>query len=255
MKLGRNDPCPCGSGKKHKHCCMNTVSTKQHAQIFDDITQTLAMNPELSLDELNLVAEQTIAARNNQADSDFCGLCPTQISNWLYAPFNELTKVTFNTPADLSSSPVMSYLALIFTEAMQQGGSIKATAKGNLPAKLVKQASELLPNFAVSKYPIHISISEFAGSNEDKFNALHSRVLWLMLPVLFTIKVAIFILKNRCKSCIKPRGLMLFTSLCSKPPSCNTIGVTSTALPIAWICAHFGYLCCGDYKNMPRSSN
>ena len=20
-KAGRNDPCPCGSGKKHKHCC------------------------------------------------------------------------------------------------------------------------------------------------------------------------------------------------------------------------------------------
>jgi hypothetical protein len=22
-KVGRNDPCPCGSGKKHKHCCIN----------------------------------------------------------------------------------------------------------------------------------------------------------------------------------------------------------------------------------------
>ena len=21
---GRNDPCPCGSGEKYKHCCMNT---------------------------------------------------------------------------------------------------------------------------------------------------------------------------------------------------------------------------------------
>jgi preprotein translocase subunit SecA len=20
-KVGRNDPCPCGSGKKYKHCC------------------------------------------------------------------------------------------------------------------------------------------------------------------------------------------------------------------------------------------
>ena len=20
-KIGRNDPCPCGSGKKYKHCC------------------------------------------------------------------------------------------------------------------------------------------------------------------------------------------------------------------------------------------
>ena len=23
-KIGRNDPCPCGSGKKYKHCCMRT---------------------------------------------------------------------------------------------------------------------------------------------------------------------------------------------------------------------------------------
>ena len=24
MKIRRNDPCPCGSGKKYKHCCMRT---------------------------------------------------------------------------------------------------------------------------------------------------------------------------------------------------------------------------------------
>jgi hypothetical protein len=23
MKIGRNDPCPCGSGQKHKHCCLD----------------------------------------------------------------------------------------------------------------------------------------------------------------------------------------------------------------------------------------
>ncbi|MDH3560983.1 MAG: SEC-C metal-binding domain-containing protein, partial [Gammaproteobacteria bacterium] len=22
-KVGRNDPCPCGSGKKYKHCCLH----------------------------------------------------------------------------------------------------------------------------------------------------------------------------------------------------------------------------------------
>jgi SEC-C motif-containing protein len=25
-KVGRNDPCPCGSGKKHKRCCLGTLS-------------------------------------------------------------------------------------------------------------------------------------------------------------------------------------------------------------------------------------
>lgn len=24
MKIGRNDPCPCGSGRKHKHCCLRS---------------------------------------------------------------------------------------------------------------------------------------------------------------------------------------------------------------------------------------
>lgn len=24
-KVGRNDPCPCGSGKKHKKCCLSAV--------------------------------------------------------------------------------------------------------------------------------------------------------------------------------------------------------------------------------------
>ena len=29
MKIGRNDPCPCGSGKKYKKCCLNKPSTIQ----------------------------------------------------------------------------------------------------------------------------------------------------------------------------------------------------------------------------------
>lgn len=32
-KIGRNDPCPCGSGKKFKKCCMNqTAKPKQHPE-------------------------------------------------------------------------------------------------------------------------------------------------------------------------------------------------------------------------------
>ncbi|WP_372943961.1 YecA family protein [Shewanella sp.] len=177
MKLGRNDPCHCGSGKKFKRCCMSSVS-KQHAQVFDDVEAMLAMNPNLSLDELNTALQHKVQDRNNQPHPDFCGVTPTQMANWLYAPFDELQWVTISTPDELLVSPVMRYLILILDEAMAQDGSFKATSKGNLPAKLVKQASELLPEFAVSQFSRNISISEFAGSNEDKFNALHyTRVL------------------------------------------------------------------------------
>ena len=177
MKLGRNDPCHCGSGKKFKRCCMSSVS-KQHAQVFDDVETMLAMNPNLSLDELNTALQHKVQERNHQPHPDFCGVTPTQMANWLYAPFDQLQWVTISTPDSLSASPVMRYLALILDDAMAQEGSFKATTKGNLPTKLVKQASELLPEFAVAQFERNISISEFAGSNEDKFNALHyTRVL------------------------------------------------------------------------------
>ncbi|OEE76398.1 YecA family protein [Vibrio genomosp. F6] len=185
MKPGRNEPCPCGSGKKYKRCCMNSIS-KQHASMLDDIEQVATMNPNLSLEELNIVAEQKIKAANDRPRPDFCGLSPTQMSNWLYAPFKELEGVTIHTPDDLKTSPVMCYLALILDEAMQGDGSFKATSKGNLPTKIVKQASELLPELAFSQFERHISISEYAGSNEDKFNALHySRVLAEIAGIIY----------------------------------------------------------------------
>jgi hypothetical protein len=28
MKIGRNDPCPCGSGKKYKKCCLSETYTE-----------------------------------------------------------------------------------------------------------------------------------------------------------------------------------------------------------------------------------
>jgi len=31
VKVGRNDPCPCGSGKKYKHCCYAKDSVKHEA--------------------------------------------------------------------------------------------------------------------------------------------------------------------------------------------------------------------------------
>ena len=29
-KIGRNDPCPCGSGKKYKQCCIEKATVKRH---------------------------------------------------------------------------------------------------------------------------------------------------------------------------------------------------------------------------------
>ncbi|NAW65274.1 YecA family protein [Photobacterium halotolerans] len=209
MKPGRNDPCPCGSGKKYKHCCMNKVS-KPHAEVFDDVESMVAMNPDLTLDELNVVMQHKMQARNNRPHPDFCGLSPTQMANWLYAPLDELNWVTISTPDDLSGSPVMRYLALILDEAMQNDGAFKATSKGNLPAKLVKQASDLLPEFAVSQFERHISISEFAGSNEDKFNALHyTRILAETAGIIYR-RSGRFHVKKAAQKLYQTQGVQAF---------------------------------------------
>lgn len=185
MKLGRNDPCPCGSGKKYKRCCLNDVG-KQHAQVFDDVEHMLSMNPNLSIDELNIAMQHKVQRRNDAGIADFCGLSPNQIANWLHEPIDKLTKVSIHTPNDLSLCPVMCCLTLILELAMENGGSFKATAKGNLPSKLVKQASDLSPEFNLSNMKRHISLSDFAGSNEDKFNALHyTRVLAEIAGIIY----------------------------------------------------------------------
>lgn len=209
MKAGRNDPCPCGSGKKYKQCCINGTS-KQHSDVFDDIAQTVAMNPNLTLEELNLVAQQRMAERNNRPSADFCGLTPTQMANWLYAPFSEVAGVKINTPEDLSTSPVMRYLALIVDEAIQNEGSFKATSKANLPALLVKRASDLLPEFAVSEFGTPISISDYAGANEDKFNALHyTRVLAEIAGIIF-LRSGRFHLKKAAQKQYQAQGIKVF---------------------------------------------
>ena len=39
MKVGRNDPCPCGSGKKHKHCC--AAREHKRATVRDSLAKGL----------------------------------------------------------------------------------------------------------------------------------------------------------------------------------------------------------------------
>lgn len=91
---------------------MDSIS-KQHNDIFDEADFMLAMNPSLSLDEVKAALQHTLEHHNDQPLADFCGLTPNQMANWLNAPLDELQGVIITTPADLSSCPVMRYLALI----------------------------------------------------------------------------------------------------------------------------------------------
>lgn len=51
-KIGRNEPCPCGSGKKYKKCCINVPSlTKGGNFVYTDLDNLSNKIPEL-IDQL-----------------------------------------------------------------------------------------------------------------------------------------------------------------------------------------------------------
>jgi SEC-C motif len=92
-KPGRNDPCPCGSGKKHKKCCLPKEEAEERkmiarynprepqiimkdptkgftdencmvvCRVFHDI-----MNDEMSLDEFDAFARRIVSGTMTSAD-------------------------------------------------------------------------------------------------------------------------------------------------------------------------------------------
>ena len=56
-KIGRNDPCPCGSGKKYKKCCLDRVTSV--ASVSWDIDKVGAMSTEEIFEKLNTMGIQT----------------------------------------------------------------------------------------------------------------------------------------------------------------------------------------------------
>lgn len=51
-KVGRNQPCPCGSGKKYKQCCLRAKKDVEHAAMaadHDDVARVDASNAMMQL--------------------------------------------------------------------------------------------------------------------------------------------------------------------------------------------------------------
>src|SRR5699024_7549775 len=55
VSVGRNDPCPCGSGKKYKKCCLNkeeaAVKKEAKKDKFQQLKQSLFIKLKSYLDE------------------------------------------------------------------------------------------------------------------------------------------------------------------------------------------------------------
>ena len=135
MKTRRNDPCPCGSGKKYKHCCLNPASA-----VNDELKQLLAGQEFNSIEEVQAMVNQFMQQRNQKPQDDYQGLSSEQVHRMLNFPLD--SPWFFSFPEVLSTEPDAPILTLIqwIADATDEKG-LKATVKGNLPQKLCRYAA------------------------------------------------------------------------------------------------------------------
>jgi len=148
---GRNDPCPCGSGKKYKKCClgkktfMESLGTPNAAtEMLNRLTSQLGDKPR-SLEELNSLASQFMARESQAPIDDFLGLSSDQMHNLLYSecfsPRDILSLRNDVDPDLLVPVPVIRQALYLLEELGKSEKGVKATATAKLPRVLVQAFS------------------------------------------------------------------------------------------------------------------
>lgn len=143
--VGRNDPCPCGSGRKFKHCCERAGRKEPDGPKPDwlaalklQISDSDFADPE----ELQEEVDQFFERRNRAPVSEFQGLSSEQMEGVLHLPFDSPRVVEFTDR--LASPPDAPFIRLfgMMAEAIITDG-LKPTATGSLPRQICKDIARL----------------------------------------------------------------------------------------------------------------
>ena len=211
MKTGRNDPCPCGSGKKYKNCCLSPASVVNDE--FRDLLEGQEFN---SLEEMQALADKFMHFSNLQPQDDFQGLSSEQVHRMLHFPFE--SPEFFSFPEQLSVEPEAPILILIqsITAAIDEKG-LKATAKGYLPLNICKQAKiDYLKYIPEGDYLHRLNIN-----SEDDFNDLNAARVVLELSGLLRKTKGRFFLTRKFQQLAGKMGFaglypLIFKTYCRK---------------------------------------
>ncbi|MCP5206287.1 MAG: SEC-C domain-containing protein [Hahellaceae bacterium] len=207
-QIGRNDSCPCGSGKKFKKCCMLAAATNDSftpgiagqqtmhpaKEVSALIRQALDNQQFDNIDDVNAFLESFSQKRNQAAMDDFHGLSPAQMHSVLYQPFTSPEVVQFkNALLPCEQTPAMRLYKLIFDAATDDG--LKQTAKGNLGQKFCREAA--LSFWGEAQYQDE---TRFGGINkEEDFLDLHVLRLVAELAGLLRKNKGKFLLTQKAK--------------------------------------------------------
>jgi hypothetical protein len=144
MKIGRNDPCPCGSGIKYKKCCAGKQQDDEEptgvGAVTGELRELLKGQSFSSLDEANAFLIRHMQERNKATADDFHGLSPEQMHRFLHFPFDTPSLINFPAPLDITpQAPIMTLFCLLVNAIGDEG--LKATATGNLPRNFCREAA------------------------------------------------------------------------------------------------------------------
>lgn len=204
--VGRNDPCPCGSAKKFKHCCLGTQDTTASNDGATSAPKTLREALEdqqfSSLEQAQAFVSQHTQGQNQRPRDEFHGLSPEQMHQMLNLPFSspELVCIAEVLPTN-PTAPILRLFNLL-TDAIGEKG-LKPTAKGNLPRKFCREAA--LDYWGEETYQER---TRFGGINrEDDFPDLHVTRLVAELAGLVRKYKGRFILSHDCRRLLAGGGL------------------------------------------------
>ena len=204
--IGRNEPCPCGSGKKFKHCCLGKESgtTSRHgtAGMSEILHEALEGQQFDSLEEAQGILDQITRQRNRRQLDEFHGLSPEQMYHMLNFPFASPGLVRI--PEVLNANPAAPILTLFerLVDAIGEQG-IKPTAKGNLPRNFCRETA--LTYWGEQHYQER---TRFGGINqEEDFLDLHITRLVAELAGLVRKYKGRFILSRDCRRLLAENGL------------------------------------------------
>lgn len=132
MKIGRNDPCPCGSGRKYKNCCLEDQGPGLHpegpAGVFTEIRQALQGRQFSSLEDLQSFTDRFMRQRNQASMADFHGLSPDQMHRFLHYPFDSPNLVTYATVVGGEPRAPILTLFHLLTEAIPPKACMTGTS-------------------------------------------------------------------------------------------------------------------------------
>lgn len=154
MKTGQNDPCPCGSGKKYKNCCLgkNGFSDEQTAMemrgtpnlatdALNDMRRIAGDREFKSAEDFQAFLDSYMAIKNSQPIADFAGLSPEDIHIMFSDRRTAIERlVTITGPISTEETrgvPILRAAIALLRELEQ--GPIRMTASGYLAPEAAGQ--------------------------------------------------------------------------------------------------------------------